>query len=302
MKHKLRNSQSGFAVVEVLAVAVVLAGISFLGYKAYTLNASAAVAPTQTLNVAYGTDPAQKLDIHAPAVVGTSPALRTAIVMVHGGGWVNGDKSGSSNIATYYATNVPAVVFNVNYRLGTAGKYPNAVNDVKAALAWVKANAATYKVDTSRIGLHGESAGGHLAGMLMDQGGIKAFVGWSGVYDFPLTETDPFRFGGTRVAPSNAQAVNFLGCTYAACPETWVAGSPVNHVVSAVALQLVSSTAEPIPLSQMYSLKTAQQAAGGTVETYEVPGSTHGKALNTSTLPTGAIVKNASKDFFKAKL
>lgn len=288
MNQKLINKQAGFSVVEVLVVAVILAGLSFVGYKVYTRNASAAVATVTTQsNLSYGPDVAHKLDLYNPSTSGT--ALRPALIVIHGGGWGSGDKTKMSTHASYYSSQLSAVTININYRLGAAGTYPKAVDDVKLSLAWLKANAATYNIDPNRIGALGGSAGAHLAGMLSDQG-VKTFVGWSGVYDFPAAAT-------TDTAVSR-----FMGCAYSACTDAWIAASPTSHASPNVSMQLVNSTSELVPLAQMNALKAAQQAAGGYVETHEIPGTVHGAVISKSKIQDGRTVQVATRDFMKARL
>lgn len=253
--------------------------------------------PSGLTNVPYGTDPAQILDIVKPAT-GTN---RPAIVMIHGGGWVMGDKQMFTRMAEDWSADVGAVVFNINYRLIPDGKYPNATNDVRSAVAWIRTNASFYGVDPNRIGTFGNSAGGHLAGYLIDQPGVKAMAGWSGLYDWPLTITDPLRGAGDN--GEQLQMTDFVGCSYSVCPSTWADVSPVNHMNKNVALHLVHSQGEFIPLSQMYSLRDKQKALGGYVESFEVAGNNHGNKIKTQPLLNdGRLGQAAVTDFWQARL
>jgi len=106
-----------------------------------------------------------KLDIAYPkAGKGKIPA----IINIHGGGWVFGDKN--PNEAITYAKN-GFVGISIQYRLSTVAKFPAAVQDCKAAVRWTRANAKKYGIDPDRIGVMGESAGGHLVALLGTSGG-----------------------------------------------------------------------------------------------------------------------------------
>jgi len=93
---------------------------------------------------------------------------RPAIVQIHGGGW----RSGSKNYRTalMYAQ-MGYVGVSFNYRLSGDAPFPAGVHDCKAAIRWLRANAAKYGVDPNRIGAIGGSAGGHLVALLATSGG-----------------------------------------------------------------------------------------------------------------------------------
>ena len=116
------------------------------------------------LNVPYrGGHDLWKLDLAAPVSKSDNP--RPAIVFVHGGGWVRGDKRTAAFVGHMldYAAN-GYVTINVNYRLDRS-KRP-CVEDVKCAVRWLRAHAREYNVDPDRIGAYGNSAGAHLVAML----------------------------------------------------------------------------------------------------------------------------------------
>lgn len=116
-----------------------------------------------------------KLDIAYPkANKGKMPA----IIYIHGGGWVLGDKD--PNEAVTFAKN-GFVGISIQYRLSTVAKFPAAVQDCKAAVRWVRANAGKYGIDPDKIGVMGESAGGHLVALMGTSGGGPYLEG-SGPY------------------------------------------------------------------------------------------------------------------------
>jgi acetyl esterase/lipase len=107
---------------------------------------------------------ALKMDIYYPEVAnGAVPA----VIYVHGGAWIGGDKREGAG-----ATEIPELISRgylvaaINYRLAPQYKFPAQIEDVKCAVRFLRANAATYGIDPARIGAWGGSAGGHLVALL----------------------------------------------------------------------------------------------------------------------------------------
>ena len=101
-------------------------------------------------------------DLYLPAGAGPFPAL----VGVHGGGWQAGARNAFQFWGPYLAERGYAL-FAISYRLAKKGQkmFPQAVNDVLAAVQFVRGSAGELKIDPERIGLFGASAGGHLASL-----------------------------------------------------------------------------------------------------------------------------------------
>jgi acetyl esterase/lipase len=115
-----------------------------------------------------------KLDLRLPTdVAGPFPV----IVYIHGGGWSSGNKS--SNRATRFATKGFAVA-SIDYRPSGQAVFPAQLEDCKAAIRFLRANAEKYGLDANHIGAFGHSAGGHLAAMLGTTGGIEELEGTGG--------------------------------------------------------------------------------------------------------------------------
>ncbi len=125
------------------------------------------------------------------------------LVAVHGGGWQGGTRKNYTTRGLYLARNGNAA-FSIEYRLSKPGakSYPGAVYDTKAAVQYVRVIAATLGIDPDRIGMIGDSAGGHLSALVALAGEepqfsgeyrsdphasvsskVKAVVGVYGVYD-----------------------------------------------------------------------------------------------------------------------
>jgi acetyl esterase/lipase len=119
---------------------------------------------------------ALQLDLARPK----SPAGRCpAILCIHGGGFRAGKREGWDGRCKMLAER-GYVAVTVTYRLAPKHPYPAAIHDVKAAVRWLRANAATYSIDPDRIGVTGDSAGGHLAQFLGVTGGVAGFEGTGG--------------------------------------------------------------------------------------------------------------------------
>ena len=117
-------------------------------------------AATDRKDVEYG-KPGGKpllLDLHIPDGAGPFPAA----ILVHGGGFDEGSKSTNCRPLFEPLANAGFAWFSIDYRMAPEFRFPQAKEDMDAAIRWVKANAATYHVDPRKIVIIGESAGGYL--------------------------------------------------------------------------------------------------------------------------------------------
>ena len=113
-----------------------------------------------------------RVDVFTPEKEGLYPAL----IMVHGGGWRAGNKSLQVPMAEQIAAS-GYVTVTVEYQLSMEAKYPAAVYNIKAAIRWMRANADTYNIDTTKIAISGCSAGGQLAMLVGMTNGVEKFEG-----------------------------------------------------------------------------------------------------------------------------
>lgn len=111
------------------------------------------------------------LDLHVP----DGPGRFATAILIHGGGFDEGSKSTNVRPLFEPLTNAGFAWFSIDYRLAPAVHFPEAMEDVFSAIRWVKANAAAYRVDVSRIAIIGESAGGF-------------FVNYAGTHQTPETK------------------------------------------------------------------------------------------------------------------
>jgi acetyl esterase/lipase len=115
-------------------------------------------------NIPYDQYKETVLDILQPKE--PSKEKRPGVIIIHGGGWVNGTKEQRVQYAALKYVAHGFVVANVEYRLAKTATAPAAVTDVLKAAQWFHKNAAKYQVDAKRIVVTGDSAGGHLALMV----------------------------------------------------------------------------------------------------------------------------------------
>jgi acetyl esterase/lipase len=125
------------------------------------------------LDIAYASkSPAQKLDMYLPAT-GNGPF--PVIVSIHGGAFKGGDKGDGQVNAMLEGLKRGYAVVSINYRLSGEAIFPAQIQDVKAAIRFVWANAAQYKLNPDKIATWGGSAGGHLAAMAGTTGDVPDF-------------------------------------------------------------------------------------------------------------------------------
>jgi len=120
------------------------------------------------LNVPYRDgNPAWRLDLAMKIERGEKP--RPGIVVIHGGGWIEGDKSSFASKKHGVPGNIEEfaelgfIAVTINYRMSKEAPFPAALDDCKAAVRWLREHAADYNLDPDHIGAYGNSAGGHLA-------------------------------------------------------------------------------------------------------------------------------------------
>ena len=208
----------------------------------------------------YGTDPAQRIDVIAPAQPGPHPVL----IFIHGGGWHSGAPGEYGFIGRHFARAGYLVVL-AGYRLGDAGRYPHMLEDSAAALAWVNGNAARLGGDVDRVFVMGHSAGAYNAVMLglepqwldragVPQGFIKGVIGLSGPYDFyPFTSDSARNAFGHVADPRITQPINHVRLP--APPMLLLTGDADetvkmrNSKVLAAALTAAGQPTEPVVLA-----------------------------------------------------
>jgi acetyl esterase/lipase len=274
-----RRALSSAALLAMAAIATTLTATT-----SATAQATEPVPFTERRDLVYRTVDGQDLHLDAFVPTTTSTARRPAIVFVHGGGWTGGLKDSIEDEARW-AAQLGFVTVSVEYRLAPDYPYPAAVDDVRAAVRWLRAPAqvAEFGIDPKRIGALGASAGGHLVGMLATTGSgaltkgsrVRAAVSWSGIMDM-TRESDTY--SAIKYTPTVA---DFLVCTYdqPGCKEREDEASPISHVDRSDApMLLVNTEDEIVPPDQARVMSIALSRVRVPNRLVVLPGDAHAQA------------------------
>jgi acetyl esterase/lipase len=124
-----------------------------------------------------GTDNSkQKVDLYLPKKRNSDKPL-PVVALIHGGGWVNGDRLGYAAAAIQFARTGDYASVAVGYRLTKEARWPAQIYDCKAAIRWIRAHAKEFNLDPDKIAVMGSSAGGHLSSLIGTSGDVKELEG-----------------------------------------------------------------------------------------------------------------------------
>jgi acetyl esterase/lipase len=282
-----------------------------------------------------------KLDLFLPPASYANAGPRPMLVYVHGGGWMGGGPRRSSAYQDWpkILASIAAkgyVVASLAYRFSHEAPFPAAIQDVKAGIRWLRANAATYNIDPKRAAILGQSAGGHLsalaglscnvaalapgarivpgasnvetvastaAGSDAASDCVQAVVGWFGIYDFSTLQS---RRSATVRADPSADNI-FLGCPDGNCTEAQRSfASPITYVdrTDPPVLLMHGADDKVVPASQTDELEVALRAKGVPVTKIIIPGVDHSWIGKTpeSTRNASKYALRTSVDFIDAHI
>lgn len=227
------------------------------------------------LNVSYGEDTAQRMDIYLPA--NRSFNFTKSIVLIHGGGWNSGSKNDFVTYIDSFQKRMPDyAIFNINYRLVNGSNlFPTQEEDVKSAIDFIVDNSVEYHINKNKLVLLGVSAGGHLAllqGYKYHNPKVSAIIDFFGPTDLVTMFEKPWH----PYVPFVLQMIT--GTTPKQNAAVYKQSSPVNYVSanSAPTLILHGSNDKIVNVSQSRSLKNKLDKAGVKNELVIYPGKAHG--------------------------
>jgi len=227
------------------------------------------------LNVAYGKDTAQRVDIYLPE--GRSAVKTRSIILIHGGGWNAGSKSDFASYIDTFQKRLPDyAIFNIEYRLFNGGNvFPTQENDIKSAMDFIVKNAPDYGVNSNQLSLLGVSAGAHLALLQAykhQEPRIQAVVDFFGPTDLTAMYNDPWH-------PMVTYALQMItGTTPSANEAIYKESSPANYITaqSPPTIILHGSNDQVVDVSQSKLLKNKLEKAGVPNELVVYNGERHG--------------------------
>ena len=292
----MRKNTTALPALLVLAIAILL-----------TTSAHAAQPPADVLfepDIVYANLPDQDLMLNLARPKDATNPL-PCVVVIHGGAWRGGHRNLHNDLTWKFAQR-GYVSATVSYRFCPKFPFPAQVQDVKAAVRFLRANAQKYNIDPDRIGAVGFSAGAHLSMILgvmdkadgLDDSGpnpdqsskVNAVVSFFGPTDFTA-----------EFPPASVPLVrDFLGGTPQEKPEEHKKASPVTYVSPGDApMLLFQGTKDPlVPWQQAVSMLEALTKAGVPGRVELLPGASHGwgqPELNRTLLATYAFFEEHLK-------
>jgi acetyl esterase/lipase len=221
-----------------------------------------------------------RLDLYLPEKAEGQLPL---IVWIHGGGWWEGSKTSCPAV---FLTTKGYAVASINYRLSQHAVFPAQIEDCKAAIRWLRANAVKYHIDPKHIGVWGSSAGGHLVAMLGTTGNVKELEGKGGSLDQPSCVQCVIDWFGPsdltkisrQVDKPDGPVARLIGGTVQESPGKARKASPLTYVSkdSAPFLIMHGDQDNLVPLVQSEALAEALKKAGVEVNLVVVKGNGHG--------------------------
>lgn len=255
------------------------------------------------------------LDLYLPP---GKPARRPLVIYIHGGGWMAGHPRQSGAFANWpdvlaLIASRGYVVASVEYRFSGEAPFPAAIQDVKAAIRWLRAHATEYGIDPGRVLVWGGSAGGHLAALAgvscgvaplnptseknsqiapagPDADCVQGVVSWYGIFDFHAA----------RPGSGNRTVKRFLGCADQGCSGAQLAAaSPASYVKAGdpPMLLIVGSADSVVGPQQSRDFDALLRSKGDPVQLLIIPGVNHSFVGQTAARTRAASLEALQRTF-----
>ncbi|PEI67555.1 lipase [Bacillus wiedmannii] len=287
-----------------LTVQPITSMLSYANSKDATVSLSSHFFNSQTIstnpmeNVVYGktTDGIElKMDVW-PAKETSKNKLKPAVVLVHGGGWVSGDK-GEASHWKQWLNDLGYTVFDVQYRMPPQAGWKDEVADIKSALGWVLQNADTYQIDPNKINVMGESAGGNLAMLAAYSMGEEQLPASTNVPEVHVNSVinmygpaDMTMFYNDNPSTNYVHGVmeEYIGGTVSQFPERYKLLSPINYIQDNTppTITLLGTGDRIVPVEQGEMLDKELTMKNVAHEFYLLPDVDHGFDINPGSLST----------------
>jgi acetyl esterase/lipase len=274
---------------------------------------------TGLADVVYYTPPGSRpatLDLYMPPVSKRIASGQPLVIYIHGGGWSGGHTRHSGAFENWpgVLTSLAArgfVVSSLSYRLLGEAPFPAAIQDVKAAIKFLRANASRYGIDKSRVLVWGGSAGGHLTALAATTCGVAALepvvtgalaaesdcvqaaVTWYGIFDL----TTQFAAAANM---ATSPIGKYFGCTAAGCgAEALKFGSPQSYLNAQTPrfLMIHGKDDSVVPVAQSEAFHKAMQAAGLPSELLVIPDVNHSFVGKTQPITEAASLQALDRSF-----
>ncbi len=261
--------------------------------------------PFRDLEYGHANNHAMRLDLYLPEKEDHRLPL---IIWIHGGGWRGGSKDVPSPALPFTAKGY--AVAQVGYRLTREATFPAQIYDCKAAVRWLRANAAKYNLDPEKFAAWGSSAGGHLVALLGVSEGIvelegkvndlkassrvQAVVDWYGPTDFLQSSNLP---SSIHPGDSNSPVAKLLGGPVLDNKDKAAAASPMTYVSKAAPPFLIMHGDQDriVPIRQSELFYEALRKHGVDATFIPVKGAGHGFRGPEATKPVEEFLKRCLK-------
>lgn len=244
-------------------------------------------------DVTFGTTGDRSLRLHVLRSTEPTEGPSPAVVWIHGGAWLGGDRdAGIGRLAPLVRQGYVGV--SIEYRLSPEATFPAQIEDCKAAIRFLRAEADQFGIDPDRIGVWGSSAGGHLVALLGTSGDVEDLEGEGGnpgvssrvqaVCDF-FGPTDFLRMNDTpgqmdHEAPNSPESL-LIGGPIREHPDRVAQANPITYVsADDPPFLIVHGDRDPlVPLNQSELLRDSLRSSGVPVTLHVVEGGGHGQGF-----------------------
>jgi len=218
------------------------------------------------------------LDLYLPLKTGQA---RPGVIVVRGGGWMVNDRKRFAHVASALAEK-GIVAACIEYRIADEAAFPGAIQDVKGAVRWMRANSKEYGVNSEFIATLGGSSGAQMALLVGLTGGLSDFEGNGG----NSGTSSSVQAVVAMATPTDLLSLNennkltvgtFLHATPLENSELWRQASPINHVMRGgpPVLLLHGSDDDSVPVSQSLEFVRRYRDAGSHAQVYVLPDAPH---------------------------